>query len=224
MTTQSESGSGRKPQGDYERFRAFDPATVHEAAGKVGMVDPAIRPGWMGAKVVGSAFTVECHPGDNLMLHAAVTAARPGDVIVATTGSHTLAGAWGEVLAVAALHRGIAGLVIDGAVRDINAIRQLDFPVFSRGFAIGSCTKTHVGTIDRPINLGGVRVHSGDLVLGDDDGLVIIGSDRLEEVYRKAKERQETEGKILTQLREGRTTLELFGLTEILAREDVSEE
>jgi 4-hydroxy-4-methyl-2-oxoglutarate aldolase len=214
------SDSASKPRSDYQRFGAFDPATVHEAAGKVGMVDPAIRPAWMGAKVVGAALTVECPPGDNLMLHAAVTQARPGDVLVATTGNHVAAGAWGEVLTVAAQEFAIAGLVIDGAVRDVSAIRQLGFPIFSRGFAIGSCTKARVGAIGRPVNFGGVRVHPGDLVLGDDDGLVIIAASRLDEVYRLAKQRQENEQQILGQLREGRTTLELFGLTEMLARED----
>lgn len=98
------------------------------------------------------ALTVECCPGDNLMLHKAVTVARPGDVLVATVGSFVRAGAWGEVLTVAAQARGIGGLVIDGAARDVEAIAQLGFPVFSRALAIGSCTKSGIGTVNHPIN------------------------------------------------------------------------
>ena len=124
-----------------ERFAEFDPATLYEAAGRQGMVDPAIRPAWPGAKVCGPALTVECPPCDNLMLHVAVAQADPGVVIVATVGGHLMAGAWGEILTEAARARGIAGLVIDGAVRDIDAIEAARFPVFSRGLAIGSCTR-----------------------------------------------------------------------------------
>ena len=207
----------------YGRFAAFDPATVYEAGGKVGMVDPAIRPAWAGARVCGRAFTVECHPGDNLMLHHAVTLARPGDVLVATTGNHVAAGAWGEVLTVAALQRGIAGLVIDGAVRDIEAITSLGFPIFSRGLAIGSCSKTETGAVARPINIGGVRLCSGDLVLGDGDGLVAVAESRLDEVYAQAHARHEKEREMLGQLREGRTTVDLLGLADALERESSSD-
>jgi 4-hydroxy-4-methyl-2-oxoglutarate aldolase len=194
------------------RLSEFDPATLYEASGHQGMVDSAIRPAWRGAKVCGRATTVSCPPGDNLMLHVAVAHARPGEVIVATVGCHTQAGAWGEILTAASQARGIAGLVIDGAARDMEAIEAVRFPVFSRGLSIGSCTKERAGKLDVPIQFGGVTVRPGDLVLGDADGLVVVDRDRLEEVYEAALLRRAKEEEIMRGLREGRTTLDLLGL------------
>jgi 4-hydroxy-4-methyl-2-oxoglutarate aldolase len=198
----------------FERFADFDPATLYEASGRRGMVDPAIRPAWRGARVCGPAVTVECPPSDNLMLHVAVAHARPGVVIVATVGGYLQAGAWGEILTEAARARGLAGLVIDGAVRDIDAIEASGFPVFSRGLAIGSCTKERPGKLDAPIQLGGATVGPGDLVFGNADGLVIVERDRIDEVYQAATGRRRKELEIITKLREGRTTMELLGLKE----------
>jgi 4-hydroxy-4-methyl-2-oxoglutarate aldolase len=197
-----------------ERFAGFDPATLYEAAGQKGMIDPAIRPAWSGARVCGPAVTVECPPGDNLMLHVAVADASPGIVIVAKVCGYMLAGAWGEILTAAAQARGVAGLAIDGAVRDIDAIREAGFPVFSRGQAIGSCTKERSGKVGTPIQFGGVTVRQGDLILGDADGLVVIEQDRLDEVYDTALERRAREAEIIRELRAGRTTMELLGLTD----------
>lgn len=194
------------------RFEAFDPATLYEASGLQDMVDPAIRPSWPGAKVCGRALTVECPPGDNLGLHQAVAIAGPGNVLVATTGCHLAAGAWGEILTVAAQVRGIGGLIIDGAVRDIVAIAALKFPIFSRGLAIGACTKKHAGILKGPVMFGGVTVRTGDIVFGDADGLVILAQERADEIYELACQRQRREASIMEQLRAGRTTLEILGL------------
>jgi len=202
------------PAGGIERFAVFDPATLYEAAGQKGMVDPAIRPAWAGAKICGRAATVECPPGDNLMLHIAVAAAPPGTIIVANVNSYMWAGAWGEVLTAAAQARGLAGLVIDGAVRDVAAIREAQFPVFSRGLAIGSCTKERPGKLGTAIQLGGTTVRDGDVILGDEDGLVVIEQERLEVVYDTAVSRRKRECEIIGQLREGRTTIELLGLVD----------
>lgn len=197
-----------------ERFAAFDCATLYEAAGQKGMIDPSLRPAWPGARVCGRALTVECPPGDNLMLHIAVANAQPGVIVVATVGSYLSAGAWGEILTAAAQARGVAGLVIDGAVRDIDAIREAGFPVFSRGLAIGSCTKERQGTLETPIQVGGATVRPGDLILGDADGLVVIEHERLDAVYDTAVTRRRRELEIINQLREGRTTIELLGLVD----------
>jgi 4-hydroxy-4-methyl-2-oxoglutarate aldolase len=194
------------------RFSAFDPATLFEAAGRQGMIDPVLRPAWPGAKICGVAATVECPPGDNLMLHLAVAQAEEDIVLVANVGSYLLAGAWGEVLTVAAQARGILGLVIDGAVRDIDAIERLGFPVFSRGLAIGACSKERPGTLNRPIQIGGVTVRPGDIIVGHSDGLVVVNRDRADEVYENATSRQKREEEMIRQLRQGRTTVELLGL------------
>ena len=199
---------------NIERFAVFDPATLYEAAGQKGMVDPAIRPAWPGARVCGVAATVECQPADNLMLHIAVANAPPGVIIVATVMNYLLTGAWGEILTAAAQARDIAGLVIDGAVRDIDAIREARFPVFSRGLAIGSCTKERPGKLDTPIQLGGATVRPGDLILGDADGLVVVEQERLDAVYETALSRRKRESEIISELRQGRTTIELLGLVD----------
>lgn len=195
-----------------ERFAVFDPATLYEASGQKGMVDPTIQPAWSGARVCGFAVTVECPPGDNLMLHVAVADAPRGAVIVANVCGYLLAGAWGEILTAAAQVRGVAGLAIDGAVRDIDAIREAGFPVFSRGRAIGSCTKERCGKVGVPIQFGGTTVRPGDLILGDADGLVVVDQERLDEVYETAIDRREREAQIMDELRSGRTTMELLGL------------
>jgi 4-hydroxy-4-methyl-2-oxoglutarate aldolase len=197
-----------------ERFARFDPATLYEAAGQTGMIDPAIRTAWAGARVCARAATVECPPRDNLMLHVAVAQAAPGVVIVAAVGGCTSAGAWGEILTAAAQSRGVAGLVIDGAVRDIDAISQAKFPVFSRGLAIGSCTKERPGRLGIPLQFGGALVRPGDLILGDADGLVVIEHERLDEVYETALRRRQRESEIISGLRQGKTTMELLGLVD----------
>lgn len=197
-----------------ERFAQFDPATLYEAAGQRGMIDPAIQPAWSGARMCGLILTVECPPGDNLMLHIAVAEAPTGVVIVANVCSYVWAGAWGEILTAAAQARGIAGLAIDGAVRDIDAIRAARFPVFSRGRAIGSCTKERAGKLGVPIQFGGVTVRPGDLILGDADGLVVVEQERVDAVYEIAMKRRERESQIIDQLRGGRTTVELLGLVD----------
>jgi 4-hydroxy-4-methyl-2-oxoglutarate aldolase len=195
-----------------ERFAAFDPATLFEAAGQRGMIDPSIRAAWPGATLCGPAATVECPPGDNLMLHVAVANAPAGSVIVANVCGYLMAGAWGEILTTAAHVRGIAGLAIDGAVRDLSAIQQLNFPVFSRGLAIGACTKERPGRLGVPIQFGGITVRPGDLIVGDIDGLVVVEQERIEEVYATALTRRKREQEIIAQLRQGHTTLDLLGL------------
>jgi 4-hydroxy-4-methyl-2-oxoglutarate aldolase len=190
----------------------FDAATLYEAAGQRGMVDPAIKPMWLGAKVCGPAVTVSCPPRDNLMLHHAVAVAAPGSVLLATAKGYEYAGAWGEVLSVAAQARGIAGLVIDGAVRDIEAITERRFPVFSRGLAIGACKKEQIGTLHEPIDVGGIRVHSRDIVVGTADGVVILDCRSIEPVLREAIARREREAEIFRQLKTGKSTIEILNL------------
>jgi 4-hydroxy-4-methyl-2-oxoglutarate aldolase len=196
------------------RFAVFDAATLYEAAGQKGMIDPAIRPAWAGARVCGLAATVECPPFDNLMLHIAVANAPPGVVLVANVGGCLSAGAWGEILTAAAQARRVAGLVIDGAVRDIDAIREAGFPVFSRGLAIGSCTKERAGRLDIPVQIGGATVRPGDLIFGEADGLVVVEQEQLDAVYETAVGRRKRESEIIGQLRQGRTTIELLGLVD----------
>lgn len=198
-----------------DRFAKFDPATVFESAGRSGMIDPSIRSAWSGAKLCGPVLTVKSAPGDNLMLHHAVALAKPGTVIVADIGSYTLAGVWGEVLTVAAQARGIRGVVVNGAVRDIEAIAQHRFPVFSRGLAIGACTKERLGKLNVPLIFGDVMIRPGDIILGDTDGLVVIERGHADAVYQAAVSRRDREQQIIAELQHGKTTIDLLALPKI---------
>jgi len=198
--------------GLIRQLSEFDAATLYEAAGGQGMVDPAIRPMWSGAHVCGPAVTVSCPARDNLMRHHAVAIAAPGSALVANAERYQYAGAWGEVLTVAAQARGVAGLAIDGAVRDIEAITERRFPVFSRGLAIGTCKKKQIGTLNEPIDLGGTTVRSGDIVVGTGDGVVILDGHSIEQVLQAAVARRTREAEIFRQLEAGKTTIEILDL------------
>ena len=203
--------------------RGHSSATLHEAAasewrrraGRIAMpglaVDPTIRASWIGAAVAGPAYTARGSGGDNLALHRAVVAAPPGHVLVADVEGAAY-GHWGEILAVAAQQRGILGLVIDGGVRDRDKLRALDFPVFSGHDSIRGTRKDVAGELAVPIRLGGVPVRTGDLVVGDTDGVVVVPSERVPAVLEEADHRVAHEHEIIAALRDGRTTLDLYGL------------
>jgi 4-hydroxy-4-methyl-2-oxoglutarate aldolase len=194
------------------RFSLLATATVYEAAGRVGAMDHDIKPLAWEMRVCGPAFTVWCPPGDNLMLHRAVAAAQPGDVLVADTGGYLEAGCWGEILTVAACERRLGGFVTNGAIRDAAVIRALGFPVFCRAVSMKATVKKTPGGLGEPVCCGGVYVAPGDLVLGDGDGVVVVPQERLEETLARAAERVRTEESIIDALKQGKTTLELMGL------------
>jgi 4-hydroxy-4-methyl-2-oxoglutarate aldolase len=186
-------------------------ATLLEASKLDVALDPALRPLWSGARLAGPAYTVQGVQGDNLALHNAVAAAPAGHVLVADLGGGAF-GHWGEVLAVAAMARGLLGLVIDGAVRDSAEQAELGFPVFSRGIAIRGTAKRYPGVLGKPVLVGGVVVRTGDLLVGDADGLVAIPALHRQMVLDAADRRVDHEARIISELATGRTTIELFGL------------
>lgn len=186
-------------------------ATLLEASGLDVALDPAITPVWHGARVAGPAFPVQGLGGDNLALHNAVRDCPAGHVLVVDVGGRPF-GHWGEVLAVAAIARGIAGLIIDGGVRDSVEQEELGFPVFSRGLAIRGTGKAFPGILGRPTRVGGVRVNTADLVVGDADGVVCLPSRHAQDILVRADERIRKEHQIISALREGATTIDLYGL------------
>jgi 4-hydroxy-4-methyl-2-oxoglutarate aldolase len=194
---------------------AFDTATLYEAAGQRGAMAPGIHALTPAKRAAGPALTVICPPGDNLMLHAAVAEARPGEILVAQCHDPTI-GVWGEVLTVAALAQGVAGLVIDGAVRDIDSIRALGFPVFARGTALRAARKAALGCLRAPISCGGLLVWPGDYVVADDSGIVVLGAAAVDATLQAAQARREKETALMESLRQGRTTMELLNLESIL--------
>jgi 4-hydroxy-4-methyl-2-oxoglutarate aldolase len=199
------------------RLAEFDTATLHEAAGQRGALAPGIVSLVPGCRVAGPALTAACPRGDNLMLHAAVAEARPGEVLVAQCHDASF-GVWGEVLTEAALARGIAALVVDGSVRDLDGIRALGFPVFARGTALQGAAKAELGTVRAPVSCGGVLVRPDDYVVADDSGVVVIARAEVDAVLAAAAERREKEARLVEELRQGRTTLELLGLEPVLER------
>ncbi len=172
-----------------EAFAGLGVATVYEAAGRVGSVHPAIKPLARGVRLLGPAVTVRCHPRDNLMLHKALQIAQEGDVLVATTDGYPEAGYFGGLMATSAMARKLGGLAIDGCVRDSEEIIRMGFPIFCRGTCVRGTTKGVLGTVNLPIQFGEVRVQAGDLILGDDDGLVVIPQPDIQKVLEASRKR-----------------------------------
>jgi 4-hydroxy-4-methyl-2-oxoglutarate aldolase len=190
-------------------------ATVHEAYGRRGALPSAIKPIDRSFRVCGPAFTVHCPPADNLWIHRAVYAARPGDVlVVGVRGGYTEAGYWGEILSQAALARRLGGLVLEGGVRDVDQIAGLGFPVFAANVCLRGTSKepTGDGRLGEPIRIGDVTVHPSDAVVGDGDGVVVVEAAQITAVAAASRARLEQERMILGDLRRGATTLELLGL------------
>ncbi|MFH8453993.1 RraA family protein [Streptomyces fungicidicus] len=192
-----------------DRARGHSSATLSEASGLSVALSPEIRPLWAGARLCGPAFTVQGAGGDNLSLHHAVLKAPPGSVLVADLGGARF-GHWGEILTVAAQHRGIVGLLIDGGVRDAAETEALGFPVFSRSNAIHGTRKDFRGVLGRPVTVGGITVHTGDLVVGDIDGVVALPASATEQILDRADTRAAHERELMKQLRDGRSTLALY--------------
>ena len=201
-----------------------EPALLHEAMGRRGALTHDIKPVFAGARVLGRAFTLRGTPGDNLVFHHAIACAKSGDVLVATVDGFLEAGGFGEIAAVAAQARGILGFVLDGAVRDVDAIARLGFPVFARGVSIKGTTKLHHGEMNVPINVGGIRIHPGDVIVGGTDGVLAIPAAELGAVIAKARQIKAREAEIMDRLRAGDLTVDLLGLQPILKQNGVNGE
>lgn len=185
--------------------------TLHEVMGQKYALEHAIKPIYAGACIVGRALTVNLAPADNLDLHRAIYEAQEGDVIVADANGYLESGIWGEVTSVASQVRGIAGFVVDGAVRDTREIARIGFPVFSRGVSIKGSGKNGGGSIGEPIVCGGVLVRTGDIVVADADGVVCIPPEVFEEALEKSRGRLDKESEVMAQLKQGKRTLDLLG-------------
>ncbi len=175
-------------------------------------------------RVCGPAVTVKVRPGDNLMLHKAIYVARPGDVIVADAQGFVEAGAWGEIMTVAAQARSLAGLVFNGGIRDAAEIAQLGFPAFSAGVSIKGTEKVSLGLINHQLVMDSIVINPGDLVIGDRDGVVIVRREDAEDVLQKSRDREQKEARAMERLRAGESTLDMYGLAQILAQRQLSEE
>ncbi len=194
------------------RLAALGTATVGEAASQARLLLAPLRPIGHGMRVAGPARTVRCRPGDNLALHHVIAAASPGDVIVADYGGSCDSGPFGEIMALACQLRGIAGLVIDGAVRDSAEIAAMGFPVFARGLDIRGTTKRDRGEIDIALEIGGVRITPGDMIVADADAVIVLPAAAARAALAAAEARAAGEARMMERLRAGETTLQILGL------------
>jgi 4-hydroxy-4-methyl-2-oxoglutarate aldolase len=199
-----------------ETLRAAGVATVHEAAGRVGLLGPAIQARQAGTTIGGSAITVSCHPGDNLMIHAAVEVCRPGDILVVTTTSPSTDGMFGDLLATSLMARGVVGLVIDAGVRDIASLRALGFPVWSAAIHAQGTVKASPGSVNVPVVAAGHLVRPGDIVVADDDGVVALRVSTGEAVADAAGRRLRNEEAKRATLAGGTLGVDLYDLRPLL--------
>jgi 4-hydroxy-4-methyl-2-oxoglutarate aldolase len=187
-------------------------ATIHEAQGRAGLLRPYLRPIYATARVAGSAVTVSCQPGDNLMIHAAIEVCQPGDVLVVVTTSESTDGMFGELLATSCQAHGIAGLVIDAGVRDVADLTAMDFPVWAKAISAQGTVKATPGSVNIEIVCAGALIRPGDCVIGDQDGVVIVRREAAAEVARLGAARIEKEQQSRARLKAGELGVDFYGL------------
>lgn len=193
-------------------------ATVHEAYNQRGLMRPEIRPVATGQKIGGPAVTVLCHSGDNTMLHVALEVVQPGDVIVVATLSPCTDGMVGELIATQCQVRGVAGMILDAGVRDTADLRSMGFPVWSRAVSAAGTGKAHPGWVNTPVTCGGMLVHPGDVVVGDDDGVVIVAREDASWVLQKSRERMDSENTSRERYRNGELSLDVGNMRGLVAK------
>ena len=189
-------------------------ATVYEAAGREGLIDVALQRIVPGSRAAGPARPVRCGQGDNLMVHAAIAHARPGDVLVLTMPEPAPVALVGDLLATQAQAQGVAAIMVDAAVRDADELADLGLPIWARWIRVRGATKDMPGTLDEPVTVGGARISAGDLVVLDGDGAAVVAAARVEEVLAAAGEREEREAVKREKLRGGALSYDLDNLRE----------
>jgi len=215
------TGCPRADRAAVDELASFGVATVHEAAGRTGYLGPAIRPVYPGSRTGGTAITVLCWPGDNLMIHAAVEQCQPGDILVVTTTSPSSDGSFGELLGTSLQQRGVRGLVTTGGVRDVAELHAMGFPVFSAAVSAQGTVKATAGAVNVPVSINGQLICPGDAVVADDDGVTVVARPAVGATLAAARARAEKENATRGALRSGELGLDVYGLRAVLAAQGV---
>jgi len=192
-------------------------ATVHEAQGRSGLLRPYMRPIYPMARMAGSAITISCQAGDNLMIHAAIEQCREGDVLVVTTTSESTDGMFGDLLAVSARAHGVVGLLIDAGIRDVADLTSMEFPVWAKAVHAQGTVKATPGSVNVPVVCAGAAINPGDVIVADMDGVVVVPRAGAAQVAKAAEARIAKEEQSRVRLRKGELGLDFYGLRARLA-------